>query len=47
MKYFTVSGACMPVMIDLGGGNAAELRFRSGSGDMDWAMEIVRSLRAG
>lgn len=47
VKYFTVSGECMPVLIDLGGGNAAELRFRSADGNMDWAFEIVRSLRAG
>ena len=47
VKYFTVNGEGMTVLIDLGGGNAAELRFRAVEGDMDWASEIVRSLRVG
>ena len=47
VKYFSVSGGHMTALIDLGGGSAAELRFRSDSGEMDWALEIVRSLRAG
>ena len=47
VRYFTVGGECMPALIDLGGGKAAELRFRPAGENMDWAMEIVRSLRAG
>ena len=46
VKYFTVSGEWMSALIDLGG-KAAELRFRPAGGDMGWALEIVRSLRAG
>ena len=58
VKYFTVGGLgesggrygcdrCLCALIDLGGGEAAELRFWLSEGDADWAMEIVRSLRAG
>ena len=47
VKYFTVSGEWMSALIDLGGGRAAELRFRPVGDNMDWAMEILRSLRAG